>query len=123
MRASKNFTKKRTKKKTNSVLVETIALALKNKPWNALAHKLSGSTRNFSAVNLSQIDKATTPGDTIVVPGKVLSKGEITKKVRVCALGFSEAAIEKLKQTKSEIVSIADEIKKNPKFTGVKIIK
>ena len=123
MRQSKTFTKIRTKKKTNSELVETIALALKNKAWNSLAHKLSGATRSFSAVNLDKIEKETKAGDTIIIPGKVLSKGNVTKKVRLCALSFSETAIEKLKATKSEVVLISEEIKKNPKATGVRVIQ
>ena len=40
----------------------------------------------------------------------------------MCALGFSLAAREKLKKTKSEVVSINEEIKKNPKAEGIRIL-
>lgn len=115
--------KKRAKKKTSVVLVETIGAARKNPKWNEVAKVLSGSTRRYSSVNLFEIDKQTTAGDTVVILGKVLSKGELTKKVRICALNISEKASEKMKETKSEIVSILEEIKKNPKAEGIKLIR
>ena len=115
--------KERTRKKTNPLVVETINAAAKNKSWYGVRRILSASTRKLPSVNLFEIDKETTEGDTVDVPGKVLSKGEIGKRVRVCALSFSESAREKLKESKSEVVSILEEIKKNPKAEGIKIIK
>jgi len=120
---SKTKIKFRAKKKTNNILVETISAARKNPNWRVLAKVLSGSTRKYSSTNLSAIDKATKAGDTIVVLGKVLSQGELTKKVKICSLSISEKAQEKLKETKSEIVSILEEIIKNPKAEGIKILK
>ena len=111
------------RKKTNSEIVKTIILAKKNNKWIKLAYQLSGSTRKYSSVNLDEIDKKSKEGDTLVVLGKVLGSGNLNKKVRVCALGFSASAVEKLKKTKSEISSLADEIKKNPKAEGIKILK
>jgi len=123
MAVSKTKIKFRRKKKTNQELVETISLALKNKPWGKISQFLSSSTKKYSSVNLYQIEKQTSAGDTVVIPGKVLSQGELTKKVRICSLSISEAAREKLKKTKSEYVSILEEIKKNPKAQGVKLIR
>jgi large subunit ribosomal protein L18e len=120
---SKTKIKTRARNKTNPVLQETISVAMKNQAWQNLSRSLSSSTRKFSSINLFEIEKQTTPGDTVVIPGKVLSKGELTKKVRICALSFSAEAKEKLKETKSEAVSILEEIKKNPKAEGVKVLK
>ena len=120
---SKTTIKKRSKSKTNPELQETLSLAVKNSEWHPVAKILSSSTRLFSAVNLDKIDKQTKLGDTVVIPGKVLSKGELTKKVRIAALSFSMAVLEKAKKSKSELVSIKEEIKKNPKFEGIKIIR
>jgi len=120
---TKTKIEKQTKRKTNPELVQTIIFAKKYKEWLAIANILSGSRRNRIDINLEKIDEQTTAGDTIVVPGKVLSLGEIDKKLRVCALNFSEKAREKLLNSKCEVVSILDEIKKNPKANGVKILK
>jgi|SRR3989338_8374868 len=120
---SKTKIKSRIRKKTNPVLVETIREALKNPAWKEVAKKLSSSTRNYLSVNLSEIDRHSKEGDTIMVLGKVLSNGELTKKLRICALSISESAREKIKESKSEIVSVLEEINKNPKAEGVKILK
>ena len=120
---SKTKIEKQTKRKTNPELVQTILFAKKSKEWLGIANILSGSRRNRIDINIEKINEESKAGDIIVVPGKVLSLGEIDKKVRVCALGFSNKAKEKLLNSKCEVVSILDEIKKNAKATGVKILK
>ena len=74
-------------------------------------------------LNLTEIDKDSKEGDTVVVPGKVLSQGEINKKIKVVALGFSEKAREKLMKSKSDPTTILEEIKKNPDAKGVKMLR
>ena len=120
---SKTQIKLRIRKKTNPELQEVIKAALKRKSWFNLASMLSSSSRKQSSINLDEINMQAKEGDIIVIPGKVLNKGELTKKVRICALGISKSAKEKLKSTKSEFASISDEIHKNPKAEGIKIIK
>ncbi len=111
------------KNKTNPTLTDTIYLALKNPAWKPLAQRLSSSTRRYASVNLSFIDKSTKVGDTVVVPGKVLGTGDLTKKVRICALSFSSSAREKAKKSKSELITLSQEIKENPKANGIKVIQ
>ena len=120
---SKTKVKRHLHMKTNPTLTATISAALKQEGWHALAKCIAGATRTQASVNLSMIDKHTKTGDTIIVPGKVLSSGELTKKIRICSLSISQAAREKLKKTKSEYASIADEIKINHKAEGIKIIQ
>lgn len=115
--------KARVKRKTNPALVETLNLANESAGWSKLAKILSSSTRKYSSLNLSQIDAETKEGDTVVIPGKVLSSGNITKKVRICSLSISQSAKDKLKSTKSEYASIAEEIKSNKKGEGIKILQ
>ena len=92
------------------------------KAWMGIASRLSGPTRKQASVNLDELEKKTKEGDTVIVLGRVLGMGSVSKKIRVCALGFSASAREKLKHGKSEIVSIGEEIKHNPKAEGIKII-
>ncbi|MCA9485742.1 MAG: 50S ribosomal protein L18e, partial [Nanoarchaeota archaeon] len=115
--------KLRGSRKTNPVLKETILAARKNPAWNTVAKLLSSSTRNYSSKNLKEIDSQVSAGDTVIIVGKVLSKGELTKKLRICALSVSEKAQEKIRAQKSELVSIQEEIAKNPKAEGIKILK
>lgn len=121
--ASRTKVKSRVSRKTNPQSVSALSLALKHAQWFKIAQILSSSTKKYSAVNLGQIDKSTMTGDTVVIVGKVLSLGDITKKVRICALSISQSAREKLKATKSEFVTLAEEIKKNPRAEGIKLIR
>jgi ribosomal protein L18E len=120
---SKTKIKFRSTRKGKNELKETLALSLKHKPWLNVAKVLSGPTRGFSSVNLDQIDKKTKAGDTVLILGRILSLGNLTKKIRICALGISEGAKNKLKGTKSEYLTIAEEIKKNPKAEGLVLLK
>lgn len=121
---SKTKIEKQSQKKGNPILVETIRMAKKTDSdfWLKTAAILSGPRRNQKVVNLDEIDKMTKEGDSVVVPGKVLSQGEISKKIAIIAFNFSEKAKEKLLKTKSRSLSMLEEIKKNPKAEGLKMI-
>ncbi len=120
---SKTKISKQEQRKTNLELIETIRLAKKNKCWLEVAGIVAGSRKNWRNMNLNEIDKEVKEGEIVVIPGKVLSQGEINKKIKIAAIGFSEKAKEKLLKSKSEVILIVDEIKKNPKCKGVKILK
>jgi len=114
---------KKLERKTNPELVESILKAEKLKPWIPIAHLISYPRRKQISKNLDEIDKEGKEGDTIVVPGKVLGQGNVSKRIRIAAVAFSEQAREKLKAKKCEVVSIKEEIKVNPKAQGLKILK
>lgn len=120
---SKRKVKVRRRKKTDPRVAEAISLALKNTGWQKFAKIFSTPTRKQVSVNLKEIDDKVAIGETVIVPGKVLSLGDITKKVRICSFGISSEALDKLTKTKSEWAHIVDEIKNNPKAEGVKLIK
>ena len=120
---TKSKIEKQLKRKTNPDLVESIIKAKKNKGWLEVAGILSGPRKKKVSVNLDKIDENSKEGDTIVVPGKVLGRGEIGKKIRVAALSFSEEAEKKLKEKKCEISYILEELEKNQNAEGVKILK
>ncbi len=120
---SKTKIDKQLKKKNNPELVETIIAAKKQKGWLEIAAILSGSRRNKIAFNLNEINKKAKDGETIVVPGKILSLGQIDKKIKLVAIDFSEKAKDNLSKAKIETLVILEEIKKNPSAKGVKIIK
>jgi large subunit ribosomal protein L18e len=120
---SKTKIKLDAKRKTNPETSGALRFALKSKSWLPVAKLISSPTRKYSKINLSDIDKKTTAGDTVLVVGKVLGSGDVSKRIRIAAFGFSKSAVEKLKKAKSEYVSISEEIKKNPKAEGLKILK
>jgi large subunit ribosomal protein L18e len=120
---SKTKISKQLERKSNSVLMETVIAGKKQEAWLGITGLLSGPRRKRTCINLEEISKNSKAGEIILVPGKVLSQGEIDKKVKVVALNFSEKAKEKLLSAKCEISLMLDEIKSNPSAKGIKIIK
>lgn len=111
------------RRKSNTELVQTIIAAKKKKAWLEIAGILSSPRVKRINVNLDKINEEAKEGEIVLVPGKVLSEGELNKKIKIVAFGFSEKAKEKILNSHGEILNILDEIKKNPDAKGVKIIK
>jgi large subunit ribosomal protein L18e len=120
---SKTKISKQLERKSNSRLGETILAGKKNEAWMGVASVLSGPRRIRTCINLEEINKDAKAGETVVIPGKVLSQGEIDKKIKVVAFSFSDKAKEKLLSAKCDISYILDEIKSNPSAKGIKIMK
>lgn len=123
MAKSKTLIEKQMQRKHNQELVKTIIATKKNAKWFKVAELISSPRQRKISINLEKINKETKEGDIIVIPGKVLSQGEINKKIKVIALNFSEKAKEKLLKAKCEVSTILKETKKNPKAKGIKIIQ
>jgi len=119
---SKTKIGKQIQRKTGSNLVKAVLLAKKNPEWLKVASMLSTPRRKFLALNLGDIEGLVKEGETVVVPGKVLSQGELTKKVKIVALKFSEIAKEKLLKSKIQMSTINEEIKNNPGAKGLRIL-
>src|SRR3989338_7116681 len=88
---SKTQITKRTEKKQNPHIIETIALAKKNNLLE-LAKKLSSPKSNYTNINLEELNKI--EENSIIVVVKVLGSGNIHKKITISALSFSKQALE-----------------------------
>jgi large subunit ribosomal protein L18e len=89
--------------------------------WKRVALDLEKPTRQRRIVNVWKIDKYAKDNETIIVPGKVLGTGELSKKVNVVAFNFSEEALSKISKN-GKALSIEELMKSNPKGKGVRII-
>jgi len=89
--------------------------------WKRLAADLEKPTKQRRVVNLSRIEKCSKDNEVVVVPGKVLSMGELNKKVTVAAFNFSAEAYQKINKV-GKAMTIDELVKKNPKGSNVKII-
>jgi large subunit ribosomal protein L18e len=88
----------------------------------AVAEKMGKPTRRKVEVDISRIERFAAKGQTVMVPGKVLGSGKITKPVTIAAVAFSASAAGKIEKAGGKIVTIAELIEKHPKGTGVKIL-
>jgi large subunit ribosomal protein L18e len=89
--------------------------------WKRVATDLEAPTKARRLVNVYKIEKYVQDGETIVVPGKVLGTGDLTKKVTVAAFSFSEDAHKKI-SAKGKTMTITELMHKNPKGEKVRII-
>ncbi|HIP66631.1 MAG TPA: 50S ribosomal protein L18e [Candidatus Nanopusillus sp.] len=90
--------------------------------WRYVAELLSKPTRQKIEVNLGKIDRYTKEGDIIVVPGKVLGVGKLTKRVTIAAWKFSENASLKARRSGANVITIEELVKSNPTGSNIKII-
>ncbi len=93
----------------------------KVKLWKVIAKELSKATRNRREVNIRKINRVTKKDETIIVPGKVLSNGELDHKVTIAAWRFTEATKQKINKI-GKAVSIQELMESNPKAKKVRII-
>ena len=113
------------KKKENNALVSLIETLKKaDKPiWKKVADELSKPRRSKVEVNLSKLNEYADEKVTILVPGKVLGSGAISKKVNVAAYSFSQSAVQIITQAGGKMMTIQSLQSSNPDGKGVVIIK
>ena len=115
--------------KTNPNL-KVIVASLKEKSytedatiWKDIAKRLERPTRQTAEVNISDINRHTSPDEMIIVPGKVLGNGSIGHKVQVAAMSFSKTAEEKISTAGGECMDILEVVEKNPKGSKIRIME
>ena len=107
---SKMRIERKIERKRNPELVNTL-IQLKKK-FPEIAKDVGRPVKKQIKLNLRAIDKVSKAGENIVICGKVLSGGELSKKINIVALGFSEMAIEKIKKSGSDFSLLKDSLDK-----------
>ena len=122
------MSKKQISRKSNSELVKTIdelkAASRKNDApiWKSIAKKLEGPSRNWPVVNVSKIEYTAVKNGKVVIPGKIMGSGTLSKKVTVSAYSFTKTAIQKIEGAGGKCMIYNDFIKKNPTGKDVVVI-
>ncbi len=105
-----------------ALVMEIQPHTLKSRFWKRVLEEVNKPSRQRREVNLYKIDQFAQDGETILVPGKVLSVGELNKKVDVAAMKFSSEAKEKILGAKGKALSISELLHKNPEGKKVRIL-
>jgi len=113
---------------TNPELRATIAAlrsaSRKGAPlWGALAEELERPKRSRVSVNLSVIDRHTSEGDVVAVPGKILGSGSLSHPVTVAAFSFSDTAREKIARAEGRALTLGKLLEEGVKPSEIKILK
>ena len=119
------LTKGRTDPNKISLIRKLKSAATKNQAniWKTLASELSKSNRKRVAVNLSQINRNSSKGEVILIPGKVLGAGDLSHAIEIAAETFSESAQLKIEGIGGTCLSIEELLSKNPSGTGIRLMK
>ncbi len=91
--------------------------------WRDIALRLEKPRGNWAEANLSRLERYALDGETIIVPGKVLAAGSITKKLNVAAYDFSDAAETGIQAAGGKTMTIRELMESNPQGTKVRIMR
>lgn len=101
--------------------LKKLSIQENKKLWKRIAKDLEKSTRSRRIVNLVKISKYAKEDETVLVPGKVLAGGDLTKKATIAAYQFSDSAIDKINKI-GKAITIKELMEKNPKASKVRIL-
>ena len=90
--------------------------------WRDIAQRLEKPSRNWAEVNLSKLERYAKEGDIIVVPGKVLGAGSISKKLTIAAYRFSESAKQKIEAAGGRQLTIPELVRESPSGRDIRIM-
>ena len=111
--------------KDNAELVSLIETLMKDKKpiWKRVAKELAKPRKRRVEANLSRIEENALKDSTILVPGKVLGAGTLSKSITIAAFSFSDSAKKLISKAGAKAVSIESLHKSNPEGKGVIIFK
>jgi len=118
----------RTIRSENPELVRTLlelkraAKAHKAPVWGALADQLARARHQRTPVNVGHLERLTTADETVVVPGKVLASGTLSKRLTVGAFHYSAEARLKIHNAGGKALTIDELVKSKPDGTGVRLL-
>ena len=118
----------KTSRKTNPNLEELIfelkRISRENEApiWRTLAKKLEKPSRVWAEVNIDSIDKHAQAKENILIPGKLLGVGNLSKPVNIAAYSASESAIKKVEKAGGKFMTFTELAAQNPKGSGIKIM-
>ena len=117
------------KSKENESIVNNIESLLKisressSDFWRDIARRMTSGRRRYASINLYKIDMLTKEGDIVLVPGTILSVGELTKNITVSSFRISKKAMEKIVKAGAKFKSLSELSSENPKGTNIKILR
>jgi large subunit ribosomal protein L18e len=90
--------------------------------WNSVADGLARSRHPSRPVSVGRLERIAEAEETIVVPGKVLADGALSKRLTVAAFAYSAEARSKIRAAGGVALSLHDMLKAKPNGAGVRLV-
>jgi large subunit ribosomal protein L18e len=87
--------------------------------WRELAERLLQPRRARAEVNLSRLNRYSSEGSIVAVPGKVLGAGKLDHPISVAAFKFSSTARRKILGSGGRVLTLEQLLEQNPQGKGV----
>ena len=118
----------RTARKENSELVRLVgelrrtARTRRAAIWTAVADRLERSRHQTRPVNVGHLERLTHADETVIVPGKLLADGLLTKRLTVAAFAYSAEARSKVQAAGGVTLTLHDLVRSRPDGAGVRLL-
>ncbi|HTZ62272.1 MAG TPA: 50S ribosomal protein L18e [Thermoplasmata archaeon] len=90
--------------------------------WGSVADRLERARHLSDPVNVGQLERLAEAEETVVVPGKLLADGPLSKPITVAAYSYSREAREKVHAAGGTALTISELIKAKPDGAGVRLL-
>lgn len=114
--------KARTSQRRRNLSLELRKAGRKAEIWTTLSETVRGPRSHFPVVDLDRLNRLTTSGETVAVPGKVLGGGKVDHPLTVAAMHFSLSSARAIQSAGGKVLSLNELAKRKPDGKGVRII-
>jgi large subunit ribosomal protein L18e len=90
--------------------------------WARVAERLSRARHQTVPMNVGQLERIAAPEETLVVAGKLLAHGALTKRLTVAAFSYSADARTKIHAAGGTALSLHELLKAKPDGAGVRLV-
>jgi large subunit ribosomal protein L18e len=104
------------------VELEKAARAHKAPVWRAAADRLSRPRHQTMPVNVGHLERIAEAQQLVLVPGKLLAEGKLTKPLTIGAVSYSAEARSKVHAAGGTALTIPELVKSRPDGKGVRLL-
>ena len=90
--------------------------------WGRVADRLERSRHRGDPINVGHLERLAEPNDTVVVPGKLLAEGPLSKRLTVAAFAYSAQARGKIHAAGGTAITLDDLLRSKPDGAGVRLL-
>jgi large subunit ribosomal protein L18e len=90
--------------------------------WQSVAERLARPRHQTVPVNVGNLERLVAAKETVVVPGKLLAEGALTKPMTVAAFHYSAEARAKIHAAGGKALTIHELLRAKPDGSGVRLV-